>query len=381
MRPTLRVQARPPDEALADKAFSERLSARLGPRNPIELSESEHPGIHFRTFVAPIVIERDVVGRLWVLGVETPLEALERRALEHAATVVALEFLKQRIAAEVESRLAGELLDDLLDGRVADPQSMRARAMHLGYDLTARQTVLVASLDVPNLPNGAGPQGDPMPSRRRQLISLADLVLRRLRLDGLVGELDGRVVMLLSEASGRSSDAARDVADTLRRDVRAYLPGATMTVAYGPWEADVALFPRCYRIARGALELTQRHGSPDRTVAAGDLGITGLLLSVDRLDELARFAAETLTPLRTYDERRSSELLTTLAAYLAHGCRPGETAEALVVHPNTIAYRIRRIETLLGLDLGRPDAQLRVQLALAVDEIISVRATADGGAD
>jgi DNA-binding PucR family transcriptional regulator len=138
---------------------------------------------------------------------------------------------------------------------------------------------------------------------------------------------------------------------------------------------------RSYRIARGALDLAQRHGAPDRTVSAAGLGVPGLLLSVDRLDELARFATETLAPLRSYDEKRSSELLTTLAAYLAHGCRPGETAEALVVHPNTIAYRIRRIETLLGLDLGRPDAQLRAQLALLVDEILSVRASSETGQD
>ena len=90
-----------------------------------------------------------------------------------------------------------------------------------------------------------------------------------------------------------------------------------------------------------------------------------------RLDELVAFTVSTIGPIRDYDERRGSELLPTLRAYLRASCRTADAAAALVVHPNTVAYRIRRIESLLGVDLTRPDALLRIQLALTVDETAS----------
>jgi DNA-binding PucR family transcriptional regulator len=355
-----------PEAALRDRGLMERLSMRLAARKPLELSASDHSAFAPRALVAPVVIERDVVGRLWVLGAAHPLGALEQRALEHGATVVALELLKQRIASEVEGRLAGELLGDLIGNRPLDPHATRVRAGHLGHDLSSRQAALVVSFDAQD---GASLPVHLGAGRSRQLSTLVGLLLRRTHAEALVGEVDGRLVLLLGESSKRGEQAVAELSDAIRREVHAYMPGTTVTVAFGPWCEDVGAYGRSYRIARGALELSQRFGRPDRTVSAQALGVHGLLLSVERLDELVHFSRNTLGPVRAYDQKRSSELLGTLRSYLAHGCRPGETSEALVVHPNTVAYRIRRIEALMDLDLGSPAAQLQVQLALIVDDI------------
>jgi GAF domain-containing protein/sugar diacid utilization regulator len=362
-----------PEPALSDRAFGERLGRRLDARKPLELTTQDHPALRQRTFVAPIVIGHEMVGRLWVRGSDRYLGALETRALEHGTTVVALELLKQRIASEVEGRLAGELLGDLLGDRALDRQTARIRAAHLGHDLNCRHAAVVVDLDRST---------DSMalelrPARNRQLLTLVNLLLRRHHQEALVGEIEGRITLLVSEPTKRGTPGIIELGDAIRREVRSYIQGATASVAVGPLSDDVAGYPRSYRIARGAIELSQGFGRPDRTVSADSLGIHGLLLSVDRIDELVRFSRATLDPLRSYDERRSSELVSTLAAYLAHGCRPGETSEALVVHPNTVAYRIRRIETLLGVDLGQPEAQLRAQLALVVDDIIGTQAAED----
>ena len=361
-----RIAAELPAAALNDQAFCARLETQLGGRVPFELTASDHASIATRTFVAPVIIERELAGRLWVLGAQQPLDALERRALEHGATVVALELLKRRIAAEVEDRLAGELLGDLLGDRPPDPNTAAVRAQHLGHDLSRPQAAVVMRLDA------VAPEAHELPTgRNRQLLGLAGLLLRRQHISALAGEIDGQVVLLVADAAGRGEAALTEIADAIRREVRAYMTGSTASVAVGPISSDVTAFGRSYRVARGALELSQRFGRPDRTVSASSLGVHGLLLSVDRLDELVRFSRDTLRPLRTYDERRNSELVATLSAFLAHGCRPGETAEALVVHPNTVAYRIRRIESLVNVDLGTPQAQVQIMLALIVDDIVS----------
>ena len=362
------------EDVLRSRALMERLGSRLAARKPLELSPSDHDAFTPRAFVAPVVIERDVVGRLWVLGASRPLQALEQRALEHGATVVALELLKGRIASEIEGRLAGEMLGDLIGSRPLDPQATLLRAGHLGHDLSTRQAAVVVAFD----PSEDG--SPPVAGRNRQLQTLVALLLRRTRADALAGEVDGQVVLLFGELPKHHAQAVAELADAIRREIHAYISGTTVSVAFGPWCDEVGQYARSYRIAKGALELSQRFGRPDRTISAQALGVHGLLLSVERLEELVQFSATTLGPLRAYDEKRGSELLATLRSYLAHGCRPSETSQALVVHPNTVAYRIRRIESLLDLDLCRPDDQLHVQLALVVDDIVGaggVRTTTD----
>ncbi|MFP6562655.1 PucR family transcriptional regulator [Paraburkholderia sp. B3] len=59
-----------------------------------------------------------------------------------------------------------------------------------------------------------------------------------------------------------------------------------------------------------------------------------------------------------------SDLLATLQMYFAHGQRRRQAAEALGVHPNTLDYRLERIETLLGAKLDDADWIARLDVAL-----------------
>src|SRR5438034_8989115 len=68
-------------------------------------------------------------------------------AIEHAATVIALEMIKQREVAEAEDRVRGELVDDLLNGTFGDEANVQRRARHLRYDLSAPHRLLVVDVD------------------------------------------------------------------------------------------------------------------------------------------------------------------------------------------------------------------------------------------
>ena len=59
-----------------------------------------------------------------------------------------------------------------------------------------------------------------------------------------------------------------------------------------------------------------------------------------------------------------SDLLATLQMYFAHGQRRRQAAEALGVHPNTLDYRLERIEALLGAKLDDADWIARLDVAL-----------------
>jgi sugar diacid utilization regulator len=87
------------------------------------------------------------------------------------------------------------------------------------------------------------------------------------------------------------------------------------------------------------------------------------------IEESVRNSGNVLRYLASLAEQLAgeSDLLATLEAYFAHGQRRRPTAEALGVHPNTLDYRLERIETLLGARLddagwiGRLDVALKLR--------------------
>jgi DNA-binding PucR family transcriptional regulator len=63
--------------------------------------------------------------------------------------------------------------------------------------------------------------------------------------------------------------------------------------------------------------------------------------------------------LRPADEFHR-ELASTAFAYLDHGQRLDQTALALHVHPNTVRYRLRRLQKLTGMPSTPADADERL---------------------
>src|SRR5205085_7075702 len=99
-------------------------------------------------------------------------------ALQHGSTVLALETAKERAAAEVERRLRGDLVEELLAGGLdeAEAERLARQAERLGHRLPSRAWVLVLEAD------DAASEAE-MSNRIRQdrlHTALADLARRRL---------------------------------------------------------------------------------------------------------------------------------------------------------------------------------------------------------
>ena len=69
-------------------------------------------------------------------------------------------------------------------------------------------------------------------------------------------------------------------------------------------------------------------------------------------------------PLESAAEKGGADLLTTLEAFLEAALDRRAAADALHVHPNTLDYRLRRIEELTGLLFADPDAVMLMALAI-----------------
>ncbi len=84
------------------------------------------------------------------------------------------------------------------------------------------------------------------------------------------------------------------------------------------------------------------------------------------LAELRSFAADVLGKLSMHEHEHKSEYLTTLACYFRENNSPQRASRILHVHPNTVAYRVKRIEEITGLRLDNYSDRLIAQVALEI---------------
>jgi GAF domain-containing protein len=308
------------------------------------------PATEVAAWVAPVVLAGELVGRLWVVDPRVSPAPVERRVIERFALVVGLEMLKRRSLAETEARLSGDLIGQLLRSDEAEHRAAVERAAALGHDLERPHVVAVLAADPPQ---SAG--------RWRELLRAAAEPEERV----LAGPFESAQVLLVL--------AEPDAGPRLRRvlaSLRAALgQSCTVTLVAGPVASGAAQYAGAYRIADGALRL---RGGAGGFVDVRELGLGALLLETGTPEALRRFADRLLGPVAAYDARRGGNLLATLRTWLATGCATPETAAALVVHPNTVAYRLARIEALTGRSLRRPDARMELHLALTVQDVVEL---------
>jgi sugar diacid utilization regulator len=316
------------------------------------------PSSQAAAWAAPVVLAGELVGRLWVTALPAEPDPVELRVIERFALVIALVLLQQRQLLDVQSRLSGDLVADLLrDDLPMRPRAIIDRAASIGHDLSQPHIVSLLAIDGPA----------PSAARLHQLVRAA----AEPGPQPLIGAQDSLYVLLLP--------AAPDPGIVLRRvheqASRTLGPRTAVTVVAGPVAHDPAHYASAFRVARGAASL-RRASTPGGFIDVRGLGLSALLLETGAPEGLRRFAYRSLHQVEEHEERHGGDLLMTLRAWLGTGCSTAGAAEALFVHRNTVCYRLARIEHLLGRSLRDTGLRLELQLALMIREIASLDAPA-----
>ena len=306
-------------------------------------------------FSTPVLLGHDTVARIWVprRPAVSSLPALDVRALEQAATVCALEVLRGRTALEVEWRLSGEVVTDLVTGNPTGLSTAAERAARLGHDLATPHAVIVV--------RSGERRGGPA-----RILSLARSLATTVQPRALVSTIADDVVLLWP---AQDPSAVLAGAEELLRQLRRIDGSGEVAIAVSPSCSTLADYPPAYRRSRGAASMARAQGRTDTVATFESLGVPGLLLQLEDVGELRRFAATTLAPLREHDAARGTALEATLRTYVANDLNTASTAAALFVHPNTVGLRIRKAEQLLGVSTTEVRALAELQVALIADEV------------
>jgi PucR family transcriptional regulator, purine catabolism regulatory protein len=282
--------------------------------------------------------------------------AWERAAgtvLDMAAAYVDGWLATERLRAERDARYRTNLLSELLEAPEPLPSSIAERVATIGWRIGAWHTgIHLVLTDEP---------GDPP-------TFLSAVLGEAFSTQGinapLVERADGWSSWLTAEEASSTTEV-RDLLQHLRRALHDYLgrPGSRPVVAgVGRASPGSAGLQASLGEAKRASIVAASSPYPGIVQHIEELGARRLLLSWYGLPAIQDYATDLLQDLLS----AAPELLETVETYLDTGRSASNTAAKLKLHRNTVAQRIRRVESLLGVTLVHPDDCLAVQLACRV---------------
>ncbi|MEV5974859.1 helix-turn-helix domain-containing protein [Streptomyces sp. NPDC051921] len=249
------------------------------------------------------------------------------------AEAVAVAY--RETAAELTSRgqaRRSALVEALFTGIVTD-RTLWETARELGLPEQGPYAVAVAEAGTPGEEPLAG----------------AEAALRRAELPSAWRLLPDQQLALIALPTATAETACLRV-----------LRGARARVGFSPSFRSLRETPQALRFARLALAGLEGTG---HGVARFDDNPLAMVVSAAPA-EAAHLVAVVLRPVLDLPAAERSRLLRTLEHWFAAAGSAGAAARSLFVHPNTVRYRLRRVEELTGRSLSDPRATADIGAAL-----------------
>jgi hypothetical protein len=296
----------------------------------------------------------EILGTIWVVEGAKPFDDRARVLLEEAAPLAALHLLRHRAADDLHRAERGRSLQAFLDGQ----RSAADVGATLGVDLGAPCAVVNFHL--------SGDDDVDIAVRRARALDLIVLACDTLRrgvvCTGIASSVYALFPALTDESAARLPGFVEDLAaratHALGHRVVAGI-GSTVprvsAVGTSRQEAD-----RAVRVLAGASADSERLAA-----RIDDVRIESIVLEVgDMMAARPDLALPQLHALAAYDAEHAKGYLSTLQAMARASWDIVAAARELNLHPNSLRYRLKRLEELSGLVLDDPRHRLVISLHL-----------------
>jgi sugar diacid utilization regulator len=274
---------------------------------------------------------------------------------EHAATVCGVILGRERVVAASATQVRYDLVEGLLSGKGSDPDEVRRWAGHLGFEEGREHRVL-------SIVVGSRRKSTEL---TRKMSGVVERFFTTQVPQAITAVRGTEVAVVLPEAEPVSPRASRLASACIIKVSETFSDNA-VTVGIGRVCRSALEIARSYDDARRTVDIAVRLGRVGTVAAVEDMGIHQLLLQIADPAQLREFAREVFSGLLFPAKGNTEEYLSTLACYFRENNSPQRASRQLHVHPNTVTYRVRRVEELTALDFSNYRDRLLAQVALEI---------------
>jgi sugar diacid utilization regulator len=352
------VQAHPADGLR--EALVEHAGAALGV--PLRFAASEPAGRTSR----PIVVEGQVEG--WLSAPPQEGELAKGLDIVLNAVVAGLgeAIASTQRAEELPIQSREEVLTELLAASPSERAKVAHRARNLGLPIDAWHVAVRVEIE----PDGA-PTGEAAGYEQRGKISREALQVLE---PGLwhSARAGGAVVLVRMYPQDPGVAAVARVTEAMGPAVsrmRAQAAGGIIRCGVGSAQHGPAGLVFSAVEAKAAVTAARASGRMNDVTPFDSLGLRRALVDWYASDVAQEAVMSVLAPLSRLGGARGEKLIQTLHVYLDQQGSLTRTGEALNLHRNAVAYRMKQIFELLDIDPESPDDRLLVQLACRAREL------------
>lgn len=293
----------------------------------------------------------EALGSIWVLEGSTPLSEDAAEVLAEAAPSAAAQLARFNLVADADRRQRTERLGWLIRGSGATGSI----AEHFGLERSGATTVIV----IDRIPEQRTSRtGVSMHTAAAYVGDLLRTGLSAYRIPAAAGAFEGRAMAV----AGTVADAT-----VLQSIVATVLARATESIGDG-WRAGLSsTLAGLSDIPTGAKQAAHAWRVVANMPGHGEIGLhenlgPGLLLMEIHatVGQSELVGGEPLRTLTAHDAATGTDYVKSLSRWISANYDVARAAELLMLHPNTLRHRLRRIAEVIDID----DPDLRLVLAL-----------------
>ena len=313
--------------------------------------------------VAALKVKDDIMGFIVVLEDTKKLTQLQLLALDRTVHMCTLEFLKQKMAFEVEQNLKNDFLDALISWNENKEIDVVNMAANCGYDFSRPYLVAVFNITGRRSPG----EEQSFFQEKKRVLRVLNGILKK-NPGGMVFCKGDNIIVLtphpgnLDEALSKGHQEEHRYFSQIQRSVLD-AAGISVSIGIGSVVKDLKDIKQSYFEACAAVDFLQQ-SSRQGVILFQELGFYQLFADQKERKRLEEIAKGQLKELISSDCSKGTSFLKTLERYFYNDGNLRATSEDLHIHINTLRYRLKVLKDSFNIDLTAEKCKFNTYFAV-----------------
>jgi DNA-binding PucR family transcriptional regulator len=340
-----------PDEVLIRFWKDGIIQSLMHSDEPVYVPAVKEVGLNNRVAVS-IRRGQEVFGYIWVQEAVRPLDEKDVKILKQAARLALPHLLNRRDRHAKQEEKRDHFFWQLLSRSAHESLDIEKTAAQLRLYFPPVLVVLVLEVYCPDeMWNKIQKELAYLLSNLGEFFPFRSLPL---------WTFDDRQLLVLAGLEEGQQEKVEEACKTFIHQVRKRLTrrfsGKSIVAAYGQPVMDPSEICLSYQQALEVMRIKKALPGELQTVEGyQELGVYRLLPQLKLWNQQMKYYNRKLERLVIYDKENQANLLETLEVFLDNVGKINQTAGQLHIHPNTLAYRLKRICEVGDIDLNNPN--------------------------
>lgn len=311
----------------------------------------------YTVFSRSVTVREAVRGYMLVFCPVAALNEMQMIILDHSVTAAALEFSKRDSIRDNVNQLNTALFLDLVLRNISTHKELTYRTEELNWP---RPPLAMICMDICSFKKAIAGLSEQDILEKKFLVSEC---LRTYMPQSVVVSQSDSFVCIFPEYA--QSKEVLNAINTSCSQIKE-LTGFSFTISVINHISDYLDLADAYTEERSMVDIARIIGKSGQIFFAGDLIKEQAYRHCVDNPYIRSYYQDTLEILRRYDAENDASLTETLEVYTSCLGIKTKAAETMGLHRNTLSFRLRRIEALLGLNLDDPETILFLHMVFHI---------------